>query len=407
MDYGLIQQDALEWLRRKAWDRFVELGLPKSKQEAFQYVPRVGLPSEVAREREAASLSLIEPFLLPECQESRLVFIDGHFHELLSCYGKIAKECVISPLDAAMKTYGMVLQNRLSREIKEEEDCFAALNGAYHGRGLFLYVPPGTVLSSPVQVISILSSPLLMAPRLQIFLGKGAELNLIQVAAGEGRAIDCIDVSLDEASQLNLVDETHLEPPSWLFRNLRATLKKEARLSSFSYTDGSVRHSTRISLNEEGAEARLSGLATLDVCQEAHTHVLIKHNAPRCRSHQHFKSVLQGKSRSSFEGKIAVRPIAQKTEAYQLNQNLLLSEEAAAHAKPNLEIFADDVKASHGATISQLSEEELFYFQSRGISAIEAKQLLLQGFCRELFEKIPIRGLREYFIERLGLARFA
>jgi Fe-S cluster assembly protein SufD len=132
----------------------------------------------------------------------------------------------------------------------------------------------------------------------------------------------------------------------------------------------------------------------LQQASQSHTHVFVEHAAPHARSLQKFKGVLKDIAQSSFEGKIFVRPVAQKTEAYQLNHNLLLSEGAIANAKPNLEIFADDVKASHGATFSQVDEEQLFYLKSRGLSSMDATQLLIRGFMQEMIDQIPIASVR-------------
>jgi Fe-S cluster assembly protein SufD len=155
-------------------------------------------------------------------------------------------------------------------------------------------------------------------------------------------------------------------------------------------------------LLEEGSEVHFKGLDNLSGNLEAHTHILIEHKAPHCISRQHFKKALREQSLSSFEGKIYVHPEAQKTEAYQLNQNLILSDGAKANAKPNLEIFADDVKASHGATFSQMNEEEIFYFRARGLSLKEAKSLLFEGFCRELVDGIEAGPMKDALKARLA-----
>ena len=142
----------------------------------------------------------------------------------------------------------------------------------------------------------------------------------------------------------------------------------------------------KVHLAEENSEAQLYGLARLHGETESHIHATVEHIAPHTRSRQHFKSVLQDRSRVSFEGKIRVLPAAQKTEAYQLNNTLILSDAASANAKPNLEIFADDVKASHGATVGQLDQEQIFYFRSRGLGLEQSKALLIHGFCKEILD---------------------
>jgi Fe-S cluster assembly protein SufD len=168
-------------------------------------------------------------------------------------------------------------------------------------------------------------------------------------------------------------------------------------LKHLSVTQGPrlTRHSLRAVLNGENSDALLQGLWHLKGLSQAHTHVEVEHAAPSARSLQKFKGILNDHSQSSFEGKIFVRPIAQKTEAYQLNNNLLLGDHSIAYAKPNLEIFADDVKASHGATMAQLDEEQLFYLKSRGITETDAKALLIDGFRHEMIDQITIPSVRE------------
>lgn len=389
MGYGLmeepvLQQDALFMQRQRFWQRFAELGYPRPKQEAFQYLPlrKLSYPIEQAEERSAA-----EPEMLAGCC-GRIVFCDGYFDSSLST---LPLGCILLPLDEAMKAYGLVLQNRMARALKEEKDPFAALNGALHGRGAFLYVPPNLVLEKPIHVSSHFTSGAWMAQRLQLFLGKSAQASLIQTFSGSGTAVELVDAVLDAGAKLQMADRSHLAKDAVFFRNVRASIKRDAKLSSFSYSEGAacLRRSFWAALLEENSEVHLKGLDNLFDEAEAHTYVHVEHAAPHCLSHQHFKKALHDKSRSSFEGKIYVHPQAQKTEAYQLNQNLILSSDAAAHAKPNLEIFADDVKASHGATFSQLSDEDLFYLRTRGIPIKDAKKLLFEGFCKELLDASP------------------
>lgn len=400
MGHGLIE-DALFAVRKRFWERFEGQGMPNARQEAFQYLPlsTLPIPTKSAVEN-IASESDLEPHLLPDCS-GRIVFSDGYFSRELS---QLPKGCILLSLGEAMKTYGLVLQNRFARVLKEEKDPFASLNGAFHGRGAFLYLPPGLVLEQPIQIVSLFSENCWMAQRMQLFMGKGAEAKLIQTFAGGGVATEMIDAVLDAGAKLSIRDRSHLNKEAQFFRNLRVSLKRDAFFSSFSFSEGAAvfRRSLSATLLEEGAEVHLKGLDNLRDSMGAHTHVLVEHQAPHCLSRQHFKKALQESARSSFEGKIYVHAEAQKTEAYQLNQNLILSNEAAAHAKPNLEIFADDVKASHGATFSQLSEEEIFYFQTRGIPAREAKRLLFRGFCSELLDGIECSLFREAIEARLS-----
>jgi Fe-S cluster assembly protein SufD len=284
-------------------------------------------------------------------------------------------------MEEAWKTYRTVMSNRLSQD---ESDPYAALNGAFLGRGLFLYIPPDVAVAN-LKIVSLLSSKKWMVPRLQIFLGKNASLSLIQTITGDGRSVDVLDAALDEGAHLAISNEINVEKEAKIYRDLRATLQKDASLCSFSYCKGaaSVRQSLRITLEGEGADAELKGLDWLLESGQADTIISIVHEAPRTRSRQHFKKILEGRSRSRFEGKVHIAAAAQESDAYQLSQNLLLSDDARAIAKPVLEICADRVQAKHGATFSELSVDEIFYCRSRGMSEKQARDLLLEGFCKE------------------------
>ncbi len=387
----LLPGDGTDTWRKKSWDRFMELGLPKLKNEAFQYVPLTKLYQRSLQE-ELLSPAEVAPSILPECQDSYLLLVDGYFYPERS---KIPAGLVALPMQTAVKSYALVLQNRIARMLKEESDPFAALNGALQGRGTFLYLPPNTKLEKPLQIIHLCTGGSLASPRIQLFVGAHACLQIIQTTEADfsNALFDC---ALDEAAHCSLYDISRPRPTAWQFQAIRATLKRDSRFETFHYTTGAqtVRTSIKVQLLEENCEALLRGVSKLtDHCQ-SHVHGLVEHIAPSCRSNQQFKAVLEGESRFSFEGKIAVRPIAQKTESYQSSKCLVLSDKAAAYAKPNLEIFADDVKASHGATVAQPDEEELFYLRSRGLSAPESKNLLVNGFCRELLDQIPFSSLR-------------
>jgi Fe-S cluster assembly protein SufD len=369
-------KDLLHTLRKRSWDRFQEIGMPKRKQEAFQYVTM-----------ERLSLPPLAPKTSLFPQKNRIVFSNGYFQG-----GEFPSPLVCIPLDAAMRSYGMFLQNRIVRSLKEEKDPFAALNGACLGSGAFLYIPPGAQIEEPLEIDFLASSTEMSSPRLQIYMGKGSSLKLILRTSSETKdsfSNSLVDAALDEGASLEIYESQKSLGTS--FHSCRATLKRDSRFRSLSFSQGSVlsRTSIQVQLLEENSEALIEGLIRMKSDVQNHIHALVEHAAPHTRSRQRFKCMLEDTSRSSFEGKILVRPIAQKTEAYQINNNLLLSPGAVAFSKPNLEIFADDVKASHGSTIGQLDMEELFYLQSRGLPLLEAQKWLSSGFCQELINAAP------------------
>jgi Fe-S cluster assembly protein SufD len=361
----LDPKDPLLNLRKKCWDRFEAIGLPRPKQEDFQYLTKQPPFPRFAHRKNIASK-----------MDAEIVFIDGFLAESFS---PIPSQLVCLSLEKAIRSYGLFLQNRYTQTLSRETDPYAALNGAAQGGGAFLYIPPKC--KATLHVEQIYTSAEMSTSRLHVYLGKNAELELTQKSQGaSGLSNNMIDVVLDSNAQFSFFDyaEGH-------YQAVRANLKRDAQLKAL-FLGNTLRNSLKIELTEEGSEAELYGLSQLEKEAEAHFHVLIEHVAPHTHSRQHFKSVLRDQSRFSFEGKIYVHPEAQKTEAYQLNNNLLLSDEASANAKPNLEIFADDVKASHGATVGQLDAEALFYLRSRGLSLAQAREWLIQGFCKEILD---------------------
>lgn len=407
--YSSVEREiSLEKLQEKAWNRFAEIGLPTRKDEPFRYLKlrqlyaqtyQIGLPVDLTPEA-------IAPYVFPECAQSLIVFVNGHFSPGLSCTQGLPDKLVVSSLSSAMRPYGALLTNQHAKALKEESDPFALLNLAMHGEGVFLYLPPRTVCQNPLQLLYVTAGnpePRLVTPRAQLFLGNSSEIEILSDHVNLTAAPACInqrlDAAIEENAHLRYVQMNYHENPNvWHFDALRAVLKKSSSLKSVNASGGtfSVRSDYRVALCGEGADAALNAVWLLKDKQEVHHHVFMDHQAPQCVSRQLFKGALFDQSRSSFEGKIMVRQAAQETNAFQLNNNLLLSEGAMADSKPNLEIFADNVKASHGATIGQLEKEELFYMQSRGFSAEMAKKLLVNGFCHDVIGLISRPWLRKH-----------
>jgi len=400
--YQMAERNTLKKIKTNAWDHFQDLGLPTRKTEVYRYIKLRNLfsrsfvpatPTKLTKEQ-------ITPYTYPECHH--LIFVNGHYQHELS---KLPKGIVITSLDDAMLTYGAFLDNQWKKSVKEESDPFVTLNAALHQKGLFVYVPPKTVVDTPIQILHIVDThdqSMMILPRIHLFVGKQSQVNLVStqiVLSGTEYFVNqSTEATLEEGSRLNYTQVCLNQPADiWQLDAFRATLKRDSTLETVSVTDGSqtVRQDYRVVLTGENADALLNGLWNLSDKREAHTNILIDHQAPYCHSLQLFKGVLNDTSRSSFEGKIFVRREAQKTDAFQLNNNLLLSEGANAHVKPNLEIFADDVKASHGATVGQLDHEQLFYMKTRGFSDIAAKNLLVRGFCQEVIDKIHLPSLRQ------------
>lgn len=394
--------------RERAWNRFVEAGLPTKKTEVYRNLKLRALYAlEVKESGRTVSGETLSPYILKECQGSCLVFVDGRYRPELSKRDDIPAKVSILTLDDAVKTFGAFLSNHQTKALGEERDPFALLNSALQTEGVFLYVPPKTTVDVPIQILNIATESL-SHPKVQAFVGADSTLSLVSSHAaltedsfGINHLIDlhCEDnaaVSLTQSSFGTMEKGWHLEA-------VRALLKKGAHLNLFKITAGGLttRHDYKVHLAGEEAAASLNGLNLLRGKNEAHDNIWIHHHAPNCTSNQLFKTALFDQGHASFEGKIYVEKEAQQTEAYQLNANLLLSDNARAESKPNLEIFADDVRASHGATFGQLEEELLFYLKTRGYSDEAASRALIEGFCGEVLDAIPhcsIKGLAKEMI---------
>ncbi len=390
----------LALVRQKAWERFLQMGLPQRKgSTGFQYVPLHQLyektfqPCVALDIEQAAFLDAI----YPQCRESFLVFVDGVFRPDFSNTQGIPTQIVMTSLEEAMPFYGSVLHGHLIQQISQEKDAFALLNLSLHERGIFIYVPPELDITIPIQILHVVSQDAM--PRIQVFVGAHSKVSFISNVAvrkpEKPWVNSVIDFFLEKGAAVHHVDFPGCQ--GLHFQATRAHLKRESLLQTVNVVTEAqlVRNDYRVALCGEQARADLQGIWMLKGNGQAHTHVLMEHKAPHAHSMQCFKGVLYDASQSSFEGKIFVDADAQKTEAYQLNNNLILGENALANSKPNLEILADDVKASHGATVGQLDPQQLFYLKTRGLPESVAKQLLVQGFCKQIIDRILHLFLRE------------
>lgn len=400
-----LPKDQLHLLRSQAKRKFEEIGLPDRKDDAFQYFPLRSFYQDHLTIPKSSSIldeEIIQQHLAPECLGSCIVFVDGHFRPELSIVDALDPKVGVLSLEEAMKTFSHFLNARISKQIKEEKDPFALLNMAFHPKGAFLYIPPKLVLEQPIQILHVITQEgALIVPRLHGFVGAHAEGKIYSTTCAckwqEGLALTMADVVLEEGARLDILATACTRSRGWSMEYVRGNLKKDSFLGIHQVIKNTVgfRKDIKVDLVGENASTEVNGLALLFGKEQSHMHVVVNHEAPHTHSSQHFKGVLADHSQSSFEGKIVVQRAAQKTQAYQLCNHLLLGEHAIANSKPNLEIFADDVKASHGATVAQLKERELFYLKSRGIGYKEAKSLLIEGFCQAIVVKLFLSSLKE------------
>ena len=385
---------ALEELQEAALNRFELLGFPHSKHEMYTFVNTKGLvatsfslPDGVA----SVSEDFVAGHIYPDCERQCLVFVDGVFDRGLSRFEGVSTNLV--PLSEAYQE----LKNYLSDMAENENDVFASLSTAFCGEGLVFKVDDNTQISGTVQVLFVSTGrsagPVMHAPRLVWQLGKLSEVKVIEKFVGTegGYFINSVqDWLLAEGAGVSFTQVQVDSFDSWHFSKTRVHLNRNARFYSSNASSGTqlARHHYEVWLKEEGSELRLNGVSVLDDKEQVHNFIRIHHEAPQCISHQHFKNVVNGHARSSFDGTVIVNPGAQLTSSDQLINNLMLSDDCHANNKPNLMIFADDVKCTHGVTIGQIDEDQWFYLQTRGLAAKAAKELLTRSFAQSIIQTI-------------------
>ncbi len=335
---------------------------------------------------------------------SRLVFVNGHFAPKLSSVKNLPAGAKAGSLAAALTGDAAFLEKHLGRYAQQADNGFSALNQAFFLDGGFVHVPAGKVVEEPIQfiyvstakhsgatfhprnlVIAEANSSVTVLESYVSFGGKGYLTNAVtELFAGDNARLEFVKVQ-DEAD-----DAFHIAAFHGEFGRTSSV-----NVHSFALGAKLSRNNIRTRLAGEGLECILNGLYLTRGEQLADHHMIVEHAQPHCASHEYFNGILDDKSRGVFHGRILVREIAQKTDAKQTNKNLLLSDDAGADTKPQLEIYADDVKCTHGATIGQLNNESIFYLRSRGISTENARRMLIHAFAGEIIERIRYEAARE------------
>jgi len=400
-------------LREGAFARFEELGFPTTDEEDWKYTNVAAVaraefkPAEGSTKLESET---VEPFFSAESGRSRLVFVDGIFRRELSSLEAIPEGVVAVDLGAALAGgHAEVLWEHLGRLSGEGSDAFSALNTAFLGGGAFLHAVKAAVASAPVQLLFVSTAEAEAAtfPRVLVVAERDSRLDLIETYASVGEAAyvtnAVVEVFVGEGAQVTHYKVQDEGAAAFHVASTRAELSRSSLYDLTTVTLGAQlsRHNIEILLESEGAECRVDGLYIVGTGQHADTHSLIDHRVPNCASRQNYKGILDGRSRAVFNGRVFVRADARGTDAVQSNKNLLLSREARVDTKPQLEIYNDDVKCAHGATVGQLDEEELFYLVSRGLHTDLARNLLTYGFAEEIVERIKFESIRAQLDEAI------
>ena len=402
-------------LREGAYGRFEELGFPTTDEEDWKYTSVAPLARKAfmpaAEAAAGPGAAEVEPFVSAEARRSRLVFVNGTFAPGLSTLEAVPRAVVAEDLGAALAgEHAEVLWEHLGRLSGEGSDAFSALNTAFLGGGAFLRVPEGVEVTAPVQLL-FLSSPGegggAAFPRVLVLAERDSRLDLIETYAslggGEYFTDAAVEVFVGEGARVTHYKVQDEGEGAFHIASTRAEVSRAGAYDLTTVTLGGQlsRHEIEVSLVGEGSECSVDGLYIVGTGQHADTHSLIDHRVPHCTSRQNYKGILDGRSRAVFNGRVYVHEGARQTDAQQSNKNLLLSTDARVDTKPQLEIYNDDVKCAHGATVGQLEEEELFYLLSRGLHPDLARNLLTYGFAEEIVEKIRHESIRAQLDEAI------
>jgi Fe-S cluster assembly protein SufD len=391
----------LKDIRRSAIARFERLGFPTMKQEAWRFTSVAPITEgsfELANAPTGVpTLEQIRPFLLLEAGY-RLVFVDGFYQPALS-----------TPFFDDIQSLAHVTSHRpdlvrqhLGQYAATEDRPFSALNTAFVNEGAFVHVPAKATIAEPIQLLFLASGDrqVVAHPRNLIVLEREARASIVETYAslnqGPYWTNSVTEVVAGEGAR---VDYHRVQRESTKAYHVATTQTQQARDSivnvhTVAFGAALARHDIGAVLGGPGGTLILNGLYLLDGAQHADHHTTIDHAADHCGSHEYFNGVLDGKSRGVFTGRIIVRPGAQKTDSKQTNNNLLLSTDAHADSQPQLEIYADDVKCTHGSTVGPLDPRALFYLESRGIGEREARRLLSYGFAAEILGRMEVAPLR-------------
>lgn len=400
-----LPQSPAGWLnarRAQALERANALTVPTTRDEEWRFTdiaPLTKIHFQPARSDTPLTAADIARFVVPEAQ-CRLVFVDGIHASELSTVGNLPDGVRITTLAAAARGQDALLETHLARHAADEHNVFTALNTAFLRDGVLLSVAKNTTYAAPVHVLYIATQKEVAAyPRCLVVAESGSECTVIEdfvsLTADAYLTNAVTEIVVADAARVRHIRLQRESLAAFHIAGCTVQLEKDASYVSSTVTLGAriSRYGLDVLQNGEGAEMKIDGLALISGRQLADTHTLMAHHRPNGRSVQMHKTIVGGAAHAVFNGKVYVHKGAQLTDSAQQSRNLLLSGRAHVDTKPQLEIFADDVKCAHGATVGQIDDEQLFYLKSRGLPDVTARNLLTYAFGAELIDRIPVPSL--------------
>ena len=404
----------LRQLRNEAIASFAERGFPTPQDEDWRFTnlaPLVRTSFCIPEDGEVSLSSRdIKPFTFPDLKCIQLIFVNGHLMPGLSQFERLPVGMVVKNLSNAILEDSDIVKHNLARYADYKSDSFLSLNTAFMEDGAFVYIPRGSIVEEPIHLLYIATAkgdfPLITNSRNLIVMEENSQATIIEHYVSLDDSVYFSNVVTEAVVGKNCVlNHCFVECESQKAFNISTLRIQQERTSSVTSNTvliggALVRNNVHPVLAGEGAECYINGLFMATGRQHMDNYMKVEHVGPHCDSRQLYKGILDGKSHGVFHGRIIVHRGAQKTDAKQTNRNLLLSDDAQIDTKPQLEIYADDVKCTHGATIGQLDENAIFYIRSRGIPLNFARALLLFAFTSEVLERIKVEPVRLY-LEKL------
>ena len=395
-------------IRQSAIAKFSELGFPNSKNEEWKYTSiKALLKHEFRFEKESIAVTenTVSGFVFEGLEKNLLVFVNGVFSEELSTYEPSQNGVIVENLKTAFSKRSDMINKHIAQYADYRNEPFTALNTAFATDGVFIYVPAGTIVEQPIHLLNITDSDhadSISNPRNLIIVENDSQVRFIEthnhtgegsyftnmvseIILGESTVVDNIVIQDESTNAYHIVNKEVHQGKNSTFTSVHVDLGGAL-----------VRNNLNIRLKGEHGESHLFGFYLGRGTQHIDGHTVIDHMVPNCNSNELFKGILDDKARGVFNGKVYVRKDAQKTNAFQENKTLILTDDATMNAKPQLEIFADDVKCSHGATVGQLDEDALFYLRSRGINKEKANAILQYAFANDIFNQIKIEPVKNW-----------
>ncbi len=415
---GIDINSDIHEIRTEALENFEKLGFPTKKLEDWKYTSlNAVLKNDFSiflNKENSVQFADVKNYFIHDIDTFKVVFIDGKYSSFLSDVTHDGKDICLLSSALSKSKYSSVIENYFNKVAKQ--DNLTSLNTAFASEGAYIYIPKNVEVEKPIQIINFTTgseAATMVQPRNLIVVEENAHVQIIErhqsltsnavlsnvvteIFAGRNATVDYYKIQNDEVNA-SLVDNTFIDQKS----------NSVVSMHTFSFGGNITRNNLKFYQNGEHIDSILKGITIIEGKQHVDHHTLVHHIEPNCESHQDYKGIFNDRSTGVFNGKVIVNKEAQKTNAYQQNNNVLISDKATINAKPQLEIFADDVKCSHGCTIGQLDNDALFYMQQRGIPMKEGKALLMYAFANTVLESVKIPEVKsritKLIADKLGI----